>query len=94
MVENVQNIPTTSSYLSLIDESDNIVISDQSFHPQLGISDSPFRSVVREILERYHTSYPYTPHQIEQDLGEYRRVLNRIYSHQIGIPLVDFSLPH
>ena len=49
---------------------------------------------IREILERYRASSPYTPHKIEQHLGEYRRVLTRIYSQQTGIPPIDFVLPH
>ena len=94
MDENVQNNLVTSSNPSEINEYDNIVISYTSSHPQVEINVQPFVSAVRKILELDRASSPYTSHQIEQDLGEYRRVLNRIYSHQIGIPLVDFSLPH
>ena len=66
MDENVQNNLVTSSDLSLINKSHNTVISDTLVHPQVGINDSPFESVVREILERYRASSLYTRHQIEQ----------------------------
>ena len=72
MAKNVQNNTTTSLDPSPIDESGNIVISDTSIPPKLRISDSPFTSVVWEILERDHNTSPYTPHQIERDLRESR----------------------
>ena len=94
IIENVQNNLVTSSDISLIDESNNIVISDTSVHPQIKISESPFTCVVGEILEWDRASYPYTPHPIEQALRESRRVLTRVYSQKTSIPHIDFGLPH
>ena len=94
MVDDVQKNPVTSLDPSSINESHNTVISDTSVHPQVKINDSPFTSVVIEILERDRASSPYTPHQIEKDLREYIRVLTRVSSQQTGIPPIDFNLPH
>ena len=80
MADNFQNNPIASSDPIPINESNNYGISDTSIFPQIEISDSLVVNVVRDILEQYRASSPYTRNQIKQYLGYSRRVITRIYS--------------
>ena len=56
-------------------------------------SSSPFIDSVRRILERDRNTYPFTPKQNNHTLEESRRILTRAYAHQLGLTLIDYSLP-
>ena len=55
--------------------------------------NNPFLDIVRTIIEREPNVSPVSLEQISQTLEESGRILTRAYSHQIGIPLINFRLP-
>ena len=54
---------------------------------------TPFLDMVRNIIERDTTVSPVSPKEMNQTLEESWRILTRAYSHQIGIPPINFGLP-
>ena len=55
------------------------------------IVNTPFLDAVRTIIERDPTVSPVSPEEINQTLEESRRILTRAYSHQTGIPPINFG---
>ena len=60
---------------------------------QLEAVNTLFLDTVRNIIERDPNVSPISPEQIIQTLKESRRILTSAYSHQIGIPPINFGLP-
>ena len=61
--------------------------------PQPETVNTPFLDTVRTIIERDPNVSQVSPEQISQNLEESRRILTRAYSHQTGIPPINFGLP-
>ena len=49
--------------------------------------------MIRTIIERDTIVSPVSPEEINQTLEESHRILTRAYSHQTGIPPINFGLP-
>ena len=52
--------------------------------------NTPFLDAVRTIIERDPAVSPFSPKEINQTLEESHRILTRAYSHQIGVPPINF----
>ena len=55
--------------------------------------NTPFLDAVRTIIERDPTVSLVSLEEINQTLEESHRILTRAYSHEIGIPPINFGLP-
>ena len=55
--------------------------------------NTPFLDAVRTIIERDPIVSPVSLEEINQTLEESHRILTRSYSHQTGIPPINFGLP-
>ena len=59
----------------------------------LEVSRSHFIETIRNILERYLVTSPFTPAQSAQTLEESRHIITRAYANQLGISPIDYGLP-
>ena len=77
----------------MVDRTKDKPSTSQNTPLKLESNSSPFIDTVRSILERDRNTSPFTPEQSTQILEESRRILTRVYAHQLGLTLIYYSLP-
>ena len=91
MFDRSHNSPTSNQHTSPLTSFG--ILSTLVSTSQPKTMNTPFLDAVRTIIERDPTVSPVSPEEINQTLEESHRILTRSYSHQIGIPSINFGLP-
>ena len=91
MEDRLHNAPTSNQPTSPLKSFGTLSTLVSTSQPET--VNTPFLDVVRTIIERDPTISPVSPEEINQTLEESRRILTREYSHQTGIPPINFRLP-
>ena len=91
MVDRSHNAPTSNQPTSSLTSFGILSTSVSTSQPKT--VNTPFLDAIRTIIERDPTVSLVSPKEINKTLEESRRILTRSYSHQTGIPPINFEFP-